>query len=158
MKNGIITISIIGLLAIIFLLTTSFMPRKVIYATNPQDETSIHLQQEILDRLQVSPPCPQGEIDLSKLTSYKISLVGNTGSMKPTLNENSKLLVDQEGEYPISVGDIICYKNGDGWWVHRIIGETADCWLCQGDNNRFYNQIEYVPKTTEIVRVMGILY
>jgi Peptidase S24-like. len=137
---------------ITFLLTFNYLPTKKVYIEN---DKSLLLQAQIIDRLTTNLVSPQGLTDLNKLSTYNIWDVADTGSMIPTMNGKSKILVDKE---PVTVGDIIVYHNGENMWVHRIIGEDTNYWYCQGDANKYDNQIEDVPKNTEIWRVMGILY
>lgn len=117
--------------------------------------TTITTQQKIIDILSATIPSPQGISSLDSIEDYTIAKVSNTNSMLPTMNENSTLLLSKE---LVNIGDIVVYQNGDDLWVHRIIGEQNDYWLCQGDNNRGNNQIEYIPKNDVLFRVMAILY
>lgn len=118
---------------------------------------SVRIQSELISRLRESPPSPSRYVsfDKDRLLEYDITSIGDTGSMLPTMNENTKVLF---AEQSVNIGDIIIYENGGSFWIHRIIGEDGGCWLLQGDANRYNNQIEYVPKDAIIYRVMGILY
>ena len=73
---------------------------------------------------QISPAPQHSEItyEQAEAMGFKVAKVGNTGSMRPTMNENSLLLLDTST--PL-VGDIIIFKNGDGDWVHRIIADDG---------------------------------
>jgi hypothetical protein len=111
---------------------------------------------DLTNLLKTNPPSPQGIADISQISSYSIGTIEDTGSMEPTLNKDSRVLF---AIAPIKVGDIICWDTGiAGWWCHRIIGETSDSWITQGDANRYDGATEIVPKDTVIYRVMAIVY
>jgi hypothetical protein len=171
------------LVIVTFVLTAVLFPRSTVYVkevdmgqlqaanavitkyeeTITQYEKSIKLQCETIDRLRATPLAPSGAAAknangsgiVNSLKGYVLASIGDSGSMLPTMNENSQVLLSKE---EVSIGDIIVFKNGDSRWVHRIIGDNGDCWLVQGDANRYTNQIEYVPKTLDIWRVMAIIY
>ena len=152
---------------ITFVLTAVLFPHDVIrvvdYVVNTQDKESIRSQSALINRLATPPPTPAGMVpkdavglvDIDSLKGYTISVIGIGDSMLPTLDKNSQVLLSKE---PVTVGDIIVFDNGDVSWIHRIIGDNGDCWLVQGDGNRYTNQTEYVPKNTDIWRVMAIVY
>jgi hypothetical protein len=115
----------------------------------------ISAQQEIINRLSAAIPSPQGLADVDDVLIYELASIKDTNSMLPTLNKDSKVLL---AKIPVAIGDIVVYKSYDDLWVHRIIGEDGENWICQGDNNRYTGQKEFVPKDEILWRVMGILY
>ena len=105
---------------------------------------------------QISPAPQHSDItyEQAEAMGFKVAKVGNTGSMRPTMNENSLLLLDTST--PL-VGDIIIFKNGDGALVHRIIADDGANWITQGDALKGI-ETEIVPKDDVLYRVTGILY
>jgi len=84
-----------------------------------------------------------------------LSRYAPTGSMKPTLDENSNgIRVVPQSEEDINVGDIVSYESGDSLIVHRIIEKGIDSegvyFIPQGDNNTIsdgkirFKDIKYV--------------
>lgn len=86
----------------------------------------------------------QIEIYKDKIIIYvkdaSISRYAPTGSMKPTLDENSNgIRIVPQTEKDIHIGDIITYKDGESLIVHRIIEIGTDkdgtYFIPKGDNN-----------------------
>lgn len=84
-----------------------------------------------------------------------ISSYADTGSMLPTLGENSNgIKIVPENPDEISVGDIITFESGDKLIVHRVIGKGEDengiYFITKGDNNQetdgkvYFENIKYV--------------
>jgi hypothetical protein len=66
-----------------------------------------------------------------------------TGSMKPTLDERSVLLLERATARDLKVGDIVCYTvssdgSGDKTIIHRALAITANGYVFfAGDHNRY---------------------
>lgn len=72
-----------------------------------------------------------------------------SGSMWPVLKEGDLIFIEKpEAKDNVSVGDIIVYKNENGFTVHRVIRKLTDKLVTKGDANNVddspiaYNQIE----------------
>lgn len=57
-----------------------------------------------------------------------------SGSMEPTIQTGSLLLVDKKDK-DIEVGDIIAYKNHEMEVSHRVVDITSNGYVTKGDNN-----------------------
>lgn len=57
-----------------------------------------------------------------------------SGSMEPTIQTGSLLLVDKKDK-DIEVGDIIAYKNHEMEVSHRVVDVTSNGYVTKGDNN-----------------------
>jgi hypothetical protein len=108
----------------------------------------------ILEQISPAPQHSDITYEQAEDMGFKVAKVGNTGSMRPTMNENSLILLDKSSP---SVGDIIVFKNGGSDWVHRIIADTGTDWITQGDALKGI-ETEIVPKDDVLYRVTGILY
>lgn len=69
-----------------------------------------------------------------------LSRYAETGSMKPTFDENSNgIRIVPKTENDIEVGDIIAYSRGENLIVHRVIEKGTDSngvyFIPKGDNN-----------------------
>ena len=133
MKKFTIWLGVIFAISFIaWLIILGFTSHKQLTKTIGQQEVTINeLQRELqvvnqyANTLEQISPAPQhSEITYQQAEDmgFKVAKVGNTGSMRPTMNENSLLLLDEST--PL-VGDIIIFKNGDGTWVHRIIADDG---------------------------------
>ena len=165
MKKFTIWLGVIFAISFIaWLIILGFTSHKQLTKTIGQQEVTINeLQRELrvvnqyANTLEQISPAPQhSEITYQQAEDmgFKVAKVGNTGSMRPTMNENSLLLLDEST--PL-VGDIIIFKNGDGTWVHRIIADDGTDWITQGDALKGI-ETEIVPKDDVLYRVVGILY
>jgi signal peptidase len=68
-----------------------------------------------------------------------------TGSMEPTLSPGDGFIaVPTQLAGPVEEGDVIVFRaeelNGGGLTTHRVVGETADGYVTQGDANPFTDQ------------------
>jgi hypothetical protein len=120
---------------------------------NQELEAIIQTQVGYIETLEYIPPSPQGTNHINLVFNAEILGVGDTGSMEPTLNGESRIIVAND---PVEVGDIVVFQNGAKTWVHRIVADLGDKWVTQGDANP--NQKEFVPKENVVWRVIGILY
>lgn len=118
----------------------------------------------------LSPPVNYFSLKDIKVYNDKIVLTvrnasvtnyGSTGSMLPTLNENSNgIVIVPENDGEVKVGDIVSYRGVDDTLiVHRVVQKNSDgggvYFVMKGDNS----------DTTEIIRfsqiehkIVGILY
>ena len=64
---------------------------------------------------------------------YKPAIVVS-GSMEPTIETGSFLLVDKKDK-DVEVGDIIAYKHQDMQVSHRVVEITEEGYITKGDNN-----------------------
>lgn len=84
--------------------------------------------------------------------------VAPTGSMKPTLDENSVVSVEAVTFTALRRGDIVVYRNKAGVPViHRLNTATAGGWVVLGDNNADPD-IEPVTPANLLGRVCAIFY
>lgn len=70
--------------------------------------------------------------DLPKLFGYSRAVV-LSGSMEPELSVDDVVLYKTQDKY--EVGDVIIFEISDYFVTHRIIEETADGFITQGDAN-----------------------
>lgn len=97
---------------------------------------------------------------------YRVSLVANTNSMEPLIDDNCILVSENlTGKYksrlkdvPFSVGDIVIYGSKYYKIVHRLISQDKNgSWLIKGDNNFKRDPVRL--KTSDILsRVCCIVY
>ena len=101
---------------------------------------------------------------------YIINELSSTGSMRPTIGDDSLVISTQNfTKEDLKIGDIIIYKREDGQiFVHRIVGKTnenyddrvwvvKDAYLVKGDNNNGYDSTPI--KFEQIIgKVVGVLY
>ena len=57
-----------------------------------------------------------------------------SGSMTPTINKGDVFFIDPLARNP-GVGDIIVFKVGNTWTVHRVAAITEEGYITRGDNN-----------------------
>ena len=75
-----------------------------------------------------------------------------TGSMEPTITVNSIIVVKETND--INVGDIITYRDSNGYTTHRIVEKTEETITTKGDANNVSDD----PITTESVIGKVVLY
>ncbi|MFH1249167.1 MAG: S26 family signal peptidase [archaeon] len=95
------------------------------------------------------------------IDNTSISKYGNTSSMIPLINENSKgITVEPKSANDIKMGDIITYEFNGELIVHRVIniGEDANGWYCivKGDNTQVSDGKIRFEQIKSIL--IGILY
>jgi len=85
-----------------------------------------------------------------------------SGSMEPTIETGEGFVVIPEvlaGD--IERGDVIVFQareiQGGGLTTHRVVGETDDGYITQGDNNPFTDQDSDEPPVTED-RIVGVAW
>jgi len=97
---------------------------------------------------------------------YRVSLVANTNSMEPLLDDNSVLVMEIVGglwkdrllDQPFSAGDIVTYDSTVGTIIHVLkkrttwLGESA--WILQGTNN-FLPDMSKVMESQITSRLFG---
>lgn len=84
--------------------------------------------------------------------------VAPTGSMKPTLDENSIVAVEAVPFNELRRGDIIVYRSAAGYpIVHRLLSSSARGWTVLGDNNAEADA-EPVTAANLLGRVCAIFY
>ena len=81
-----------------------------------------------------------------------------TGSMKPTINENDIIVVKKSNDY--RVDDIITFKSDDDYITHRIVSKNNERIVTQGDANNAkdvaINESAVIGKVIKIVRRGGV--
>jgi signal peptidase I len=88
----------------------------------------------------------------------RVFTVAPTGSMKPTLDENSVVAVETVKFDDLRPGDIVIYRDTAGLpIVHRLHHKTADRWIVLGDNNSSADR-ETVTPANLVGRVCAIFY
>ena len=88
----------------------------------------------------------------------RVFTVAATGSMKPTLDENSIVTVETVNFATLRQGDIVIYRSAVGApIIHRLYEQHGDCWLVLGDNNPSIDR-EAVTQTNFLGRVCAIFY
>jgi len=97
---------------------------------------------------------------LEDIYNMKLSLtsVGNSGSMRPTISDNSILiLLENPTKKDIKVGDIISTKQKFGGIIHRVIEINGDKYITKGDNNDIRDKEEWLLEQID-GKVVGVLY
>lgn len=88
----------------------------------------------------------------------QVFTVAASGSMKPTLDENSIVTIETVPFAELRKGDIIIYRNRQGVpIIHRLYEETNGRWLVLGDNNAALDR-EAVTADNIVGRVCAIFY
>jgi signal peptidase len=88
----------------------------------------------------------------------RVFTIAPTGSMKPTLDENSVVTVETVPFNQLRQGDIVIYRNVSGTpVVHRLHEQANGCWLVLGDNNPAVDR-ETVTPANLLGRVCAIFY
>lgn len=88
----------------------------------------------------------------------RVFTIAPTGSMKPTLDENSVVAVESVFFAQLRQGDIVIYRDASGVpIVHRLYQQTGTSWLVLGDNNTAVDH-EAVTPANLVGRVCAIFY
>lgn len=88
----------------------------------------------------------------------KVFTIAPTGSMKPTLDENSIVTIETVAFGQLRKGDIVIYRNHSGEpIVHRLYQQSGGSWLVLGDNNPAVDR-EAVTPANLVGRVCAIFY
>jgi signal peptidase I len=88
----------------------------------------------------------------------RVFTIAPTGSMKPTLDENSVVTVETVAFSQLRKGDIVIYRNSSGVpIVHRLHGLNSRGWIVLGDNNDTTDR-EAVTESNFVGRVCAIFY
>lgn len=88
----------------------------------------------------------------------RVFTIAPTGSMKPTLDENSVVAVERVDFGELRQGDIVIYRDATGLpIVHRLHQKSRDRWLVLGDNNVSVDH-ETVTPSNFVGRVCAIFY
>jgi signal peptidase I len=88
----------------------------------------------------------------------KVFTIAPTGSMKPTLDENSIVTIETVAFGQLRQGDIVIYRNSSGEpIVHRLYERSNGFWLVLGDNNPSVDR-EAVTPANLLGRVCAIFY
>jgi len=87
-----------------------------------------------------------------------VFMVAPTGSMKPTLDENSVVAVERVFFAQLRQGDIVIYRSAAGQpIVHRLRAQVQNNWQVLGDNNSAVDR-EMVTPANLLGRVCAIFY
>ena len=57
-----------------------------------------------------------------------------SGSMTPTISRGDVFFINPLDRNP-GVGDIVVFRTGNGWTVHRVVAITSEGYITKGDNN-----------------------
>lgn len=88
----------------------------------------------------------------------RVFTIAPTGSMKPTLDENSVVAVETVDFAQLRQGDIVIYRDAAGVpIVHRLYQQTGVRWIVLGDNNPAVDH-EAVTPANLVGRVCAIFY
>jgi len=88
----------------------------------------------------------------------RVFTIAPTGSMKPTLDENSVVTVEVVKYEDLRTGDIVIYRDNAGLpIVHRLHHKDGNRWIVLGDNNSTVDR-ETVTPVNLIGRVCAIFY
>jgi signal peptidase I len=88
----------------------------------------------------------------------RVFTIAPTGSMKPTLDENSVVAVEKVSFEELRKGDIVIYRDAAGLpVVHRLHQQLSGRWMVLGDNNAAVDQ-ETVSPANFVGRVCAIFY
>ncbi|MBR4749113.1 MAG: S24/S26 family peptidase [Abditibacteriota bacterium] len=71
-------------------------------------------------------------------------------SMAPMLREDRDLVIIAPPKEPPRKGDVILFRQGSLYVLHRIVGRQDGCFITRGDNN-------YTPETAPEEAVVGVL-
>jgi len=94
----------------------------------------------------------------AEATGGRVFTIAPTGSMKPTLDENSVVTVETVAFSQLRQGDIVIYRNSAGVpIVHRLYQQTDGNWFVLGDNNASVDR-EAVTPANILGRVCAIFY
>lgn len=82
-----------------------------------------------------------------------------TGSMEPTINVNSLILIKEQKSY--KVNDIITFKSKNSYVTHRIVSIEEDKVITKGDNNNTedkpISKKDIVGKLVRELKVYGFI-
>ena len=88
----------------------------------------------------------------------RVFTIAPTGSMKPTLDENSVVAVEMVPFGQLRQGDIVIYRSAEGIpIVHRLYSQANGRWMVLGDNNASVDR-EAVTPANLLGRVCAIFY
>lgn len=88
----------------------------------------------------------------------RVFTIAPTGSMKPTLDENSVVAVETVTYDNLRPGDIVIYRDEAGLpIVHRLHHKDGNRWIVLGDNNSTVDR-ETVTPANLVGRVCAIFY
>jgi signal peptidase I len=94
----------------------------------------------------------------AEATGGQVFTIAPTGSMKPTLDENSVVAVEAVVFGQLRQGDIVIYRSAAGVpIVHRLYERVDGCWFVLGDNNASVDR-EAVTPANLLGRVCAIFY
>jgi signal peptidase I len=121
--------------------------------------TSVRTEAEAAPRSSISR---QNALSLAHITARTVNgqvfAVAATGSMKPTLDENSVVTVERVAFSKLRRGDIIIYLNSHGQAIiHRLYEQHGSSWFVLGDNNGSVDA-EAVTSSNFQGRVCAIFY
>jgi signal peptidase I len=114
------------------------------------------------------PLAPQSSLSRDKAISMaqqtadtmggRVFTIAPTGSMKPTLDENSVVAVEVVNFKELRQGDIVIYRDASGLpIVHRLHQQIDGRWFVLGDNNSSIDR-EAVTPANLVGRVCAIFY
>ena len=94
----------------------------------------------------------------AEVAGGRVFMIAPTGSMKPTLDENSVVAVEAVAFDQLRTGDIVIYRSLSGApIVHRLYEKVHGCWFVLGDNNARVDR-EAVTEANLLGRVCAIFY
>ena len=88
---------------------------------------------------------------------FILANISNSGSMHPTVSDNSQAIEIKPIKAEIYVGDIIVYVCNDVKIMHRVVKIENGIYTTKGDNN--FNADSCTPTFEDIKwKVVGIIY
>ena len=101
---------------------------------------------------------PSTDFEIEEIWSSEIA---GTGSMLPTINQDTKLLLRDVNSFDeIKTNDIILFKNSKNtskYIVHRCIYKLENSCITKGDNNPTVDEI-IITEEHLVSKVVGLLY
>jgi hypothetical protein len=155
-----------ALFVVIFLLVLIFINVND-FSENFIDEPSkcyTHLQPSRYFNLNFPSPVVEnsmgGGINIETFNNQKImyTQVTDTGSMRPTIADNSLILiVVPKSTDDIKIGDVVLAWNNSVYITHRVINILNSTYITKGDNNAVADK--RIWNFTDIkFKVVGVLY
>ena len=91
------------------------------------------------------------------LTGGKVCSVAPTGSMLPTFDSNSYLVMEAADISAVRVGDIVVRRDKDRLIVHRVVRIEGGLLVTRGDANSA-DDPGYVTRSDLVGRITAIVY
>lgn len=86
-----------------------------------------------------APPAPSIAQVLAEQGVYVGAATGR--SMWPMLRDRRDTVVLEPPRRPLTVGDVVLYRRGGSYVLHRMVDQTGDAYVILGDNCLAYEQV-----------------